>query len=173
MPAPNICNFPYNASVSSVQRWVGPARAGRRTQAHIGFKRHCQLISSRMLKFSLRKTLFSTPNPIFLLQDAPSMSISQLTQGSGRSSGVEHNLAKVRVESSNLFAHSISAPSDQCCTKHISAIRAVSRRSLHQALRSAFGHSEARRPHHKISCDAPNRLCRTDYQSAFWPRTST
>jgi hypothetical protein len=28
------------------------------------------------------------------------------TQGSGRSSGVEHNLAKVRVESSNLFARS-------------------------------------------------------------------
>ncbi len=34
------------------------------------------------------------------------MSISRLTQGSGRSSGVEHNLAKVRVESSNLFARS-------------------------------------------------------------------
>ncbi len=34
------------------------------------------------------------------------MGISRPTRGCGRSSGVEHNLAKVRVESSNLFARS-------------------------------------------------------------------
>ena len=40
------------------------------------------------------------------LQDKATGAISASPNGCGRSSGVEHNLAKVRVESSNLFARS-------------------------------------------------------------------
>ena len=54
------------------------------------------------------KSKKSDQRPIFLLQLRAGFHISRLTQGSGRSSGVEHNLAKVRVESSNLFARSNS-----------------------------------------------------------------
>ena len=86
--------------------------------------------------------------------------------------GETPNIDRIADEGMLFMDAYLWAGSGLCCTKHISAIRAVSRRSLHQALRSAFGHSEAGRPHHKISCDAPNRLSRTDYQSAFWPRTS-
>src|SRR6056297_1872060 len=50
---------------------------------------------------------FSPPPAIFLLQPRARVYRSRLTQGRGRSSGVEHYLAKVRVESSNLFARSI------------------------------------------------------------------
>src|SRR6056297_3052930 len=51
--------------------------------------------------------IFCPAPAIFLLQPPPRLCISRLTQGRGRSSGVEHYLAKVRVESSNLFARSI------------------------------------------------------------------
>ena len=40
------------------------------------------------------------------MQDKATGAISASPNGCGRSSGVEHNLAKVRVESSNLFARS-------------------------------------------------------------------
>lgn len=43
---------------------------------------------------------------ILALRTTPSICNPRLTNGCGRSSGVEHNLAKVRVESSNLFARS-------------------------------------------------------------------
>ncbi len=45
--------------------------------------------------------------PAFLLlRLTATLSKYPLRNGCGRSSGVEHNLAKVRVESSNLFARS-------------------------------------------------------------------
>ncbi len=47
---------------------------------------------------------------IFLLQREAGKSIPRLTQGSGRSSGVEHNLAKVRVGRSNRLARSNILP---------------------------------------------------------------
>ncbi len=46
------------------------------------------------------------PAPIFPLRPPARLPISRLTQGCGRSSGVEHYLAKVRVVSSNLIARS-------------------------------------------------------------------
>ena len=48
-----------------------------------------------------------TPQGAFLpLRLRATLSKYRLRNGCGRSSGVEHNLAKVRVESSNLFARS-------------------------------------------------------------------
>ncbi len=47
-----------------------------------------------------------TIESFLLLQSVATESIPRLTQGSGRSSGVEHNLAKVRVGRSNRLARS-------------------------------------------------------------------
>ncbi len=53
-----------------------------------------------------QKSHFFRQGDIFHLQPAETLYISRLTQGSGRSSGVEHNLAKVRVGRSNRLARS-------------------------------------------------------------------
>ena len=52
-----------------------------------------------------RGDFFKKSAPL-LLHVSPRRFKHQLTQGRGRSSGVEHNLAKVRVVSSNLIARS-------------------------------------------------------------------
>ena len=59
------------------------------------------------MQVPLHINLQKSHQPAFLaLRLPPTLSKCPVRNGGGRSSGVEHNLAKVRVESSNLFARS-------------------------------------------------------------------
>ena len=72
-----------------------------------------------------QRSSISASATIFLLQVAGEDTKSRRTQGRGRSSGVEHNLAKVRVVSSNLIARSIQKGTGNGALLCFPAIRSV------------------------------------------------
>lgn len=78
----------------------------------------------------------------------------RLTQGSGRSSGVEHNLAKVRVGRSNRLARSNFSPvsRDRYCPSGPSVMLCAFRRRIAQDSRS--GNAARPNPRNCTNCEA-------------------
>ena len=131
-----------------------------------------ELILNRIFRSRLQKNAHLAENPLAGIWPCRYI---PLTQGSGRSSGVEHNLAKVRVGRSNRLARSkflrfATANHTQGGRSQRGMGRSETHRSRHQQTQMLDASGRSSGVEHnlaKVRVGRSNRLARSNFQTAI------